>query len=144
MEKEPKLEDVLYYLIDKTNKVARRHSQEHFVKAGFDITIDQWVMMKKIADQEHITQVELAEALFKDTASITRTLSLLLKKKLVRKQVATDKRAHELVLTEAGQRFIEKALPLVRELRKEGIKGMTSSEIKALRSGLLKMIENLS
>jgi DNA-binding MarR family transcriptional regulator len=144
MEKDPKLEDVLYYLIDKTNKVARRHSQERFVEAGFDITIDQWVMMKKISDQEHITQVQLAEALFKDTASITRTLSLLLKKKLVQKKAGVDKRAHELALTDAGQRFIDKALPLVKDLRKEGIKGMTPSEIKALRSGLSKMIENLS
>jgi DNA-binding MarR family transcriptional regulator len=68
----------------------------------------------------------------------------LLKKKLVQKKAGVDKRAHELALTDAGQRFIDKALPLVKDLRKEGIKGMTPSEIKALRSGLSKMIENLS
>jgi DNA-binding MarR family transcriptional regulator len=144
MRKDLKLEDVLYYLIDKANKVARQHSQEKLIEAGYDITIDQWVLMKKINDSERITQVALAEALFKDTASIARTLRLLLDKKLVRRESDEDKRANQLTLTDSGQKLIEKALPLVKGLRKKGVEGMSESEIEGVRKGLLKIIQNLS
>jgi DNA-binding MarR family transcriptional regulator len=144
MTKDLKLEDILYFLIDKTNKVARQYSQEKLTEAGHDVTIDQWVLMKKINDSERITQIELAQALFKDAASIARTLQLLLDKKLIKKESNEDKRAYQLSLTDAGRKLIERALPLVKGLRKKGVEGMTVEEIEAVRKGLLKMIQNLS
>ena len=143
MAKDQKLEDVLYYLIEKTNKVIRRYSQERFVKAGLNITVDQWLVMKKIHDSERITQIELANALFKDRASITRILDLLLEKKLVRKEEAADKRAYELRLTAAGEKFLEQAFAIVKGSRAKGTGSLSESEIQQLRSGLQKIIKNL-
>lgn len=144
MAKEERLENILYYLVEKTNKVVRRYSQEKFYQAGLNITIDQWLVMKKINDSQQISQVELAEALFKDTASITRILSLLIKKKLVKKDVAEDKRAYHLSLTPGGKDFIDKAIKVVNDLRKQGIKGMSDSEVNNLKKSLQKMIDNMS
>jgi DNA-binding MarR family transcriptional regulator len=144
MEKDEKLESVLYYLIEKANKVVRRYSQEDFNNAAIDLTIDQWLMVKKIGDNERISQVELAVALFKDTASITRTLDILLKKKLVRKETADDRRAFELILTDAGTKLVNKALVRVRAIRKQGVNGMTEKEIDQFRTSLQKVITNLS
>ena len=143
MAKDQKLEDVLYYLIEKTNKVIRRYSQERYVKAGLNITVDQWLVMKKIHDSERITQIELANALFKDRASITRILDLLLEKKLVRKDEAADKRAYELRLTAGGEKFLEQAFAIVKGSRAKGTETLTESEIQQLRTGLQKIIKNL-
>jgi MarR family transcriptional regulator for hemolysin len=144
MEKDEKLESVLFYLIEKANKVVRRYSQEDFVQAGIPITVDQWLVMKKINDVESINQIELANALFKDKASITRILDLLLKKRLVTKEAGTDKRASVLKLTSQGKTFISQILPRVKSHRKKAIAGMKESELKILREGLQKIISNMS
>lgn len=143
MAKDQKLEDVLYYLLEKTNKVIRRYSQVRFSEAGIEITVDQWLVLKKISDLERITQIELANAIFKDRASITRILDLLLEKKLVRKEAGSDRRAYELILTAAGEKFMGQALMIVRSVRKKGIESMTEKEQEQLRTSLQKIINNL-
>lgn len=143
MAKDQKLEDVLYYLIEKTNKVVRRYSQVRFAEAGIEITVDQWLVLKKIGDSERITQIELANAIFKDRASITRILDLLLAKKLVRKEAGADKRSYQLTLTAEGKRFTDQALAIVKSVRKKGIETMSDREQEQLRSSLLKIINNL-
>lgn len=143
MAKDQKLEDILYYLIEKTNKVVRRHSQIRFAEAGLSITVDQWLVLKKIGDSERITQIELANAIFKDRASITRILDLLLEKKLVKKDPGADKRVYELSLTTAGIKFCEEALMIVKRVRKKGIEEISEKELETLRKGLEKIIKNL-
>jgi DNA-binding MarR family transcriptional regulator len=143
MAKDPKLEDVLYYLIEKTNKVIRRYSQVRFSEAGIEVTVDQWLVLKKISDSERITQIELANAIFKDRASITRILDLLLEKRLVKKEEGADKRAYELALTPNGQKFMEQAMVIVKNVRKKGMEMMSEKEQEQLRNSLQKIINSL-
>jgi MarR family transcriptional regulator, transcriptional regulator for hemolysin len=139
-----KLEDVLYYLIDKTNKVARRYSQEAFVKAGYDITVDQWLVLKKIWDSEQINQAELAAALFKDTASITRILQILVRKKLIKKDLKEGDRRHFLLsLTSKGEQFYKQVLVLVKTMRMQGVSDFSDSEKEHIKRLLTRMIKNL-
>jgi MarR family transcriptional regulator, transcriptional regulator for hemolysin len=139
-----KLEDVLYYLIDKTNKVTRRYSQDTFVKAGYDITVDQWLVLKKIWDSEQINQAELAAALFKDTASITRILQILVRKKLVKKDFKEGDRRHFLLsLTTKGEQFYKQVLGLVKAMRMQGVSDFSDTEKEQIKRLLTKMIKNL-
>lgn len=143
MTRDQKLEDILYYLIEKANKVVRRYSQVRFIEAGLEITVDQWLVLKKISDSERITQIVLAHAIFKDRASITRILDLLLDKKLVKKESGLDKRSYELTLTAAGQKFVDQALIIVKNVRKKGIESMSEKEQLQLKVSLQKIINNL-
>lgn len=144
MTQDDKLEDVLYYLIDKTKKVARRYSQEAFSKAGHDITVDQWLVLKKIWDTKHINQAELAAALFKDTASITRILQILMRKKLIKKEYKeTDRRHFLLSLTTKGEQFFKQLLPGVKTMRLQGVNDFTDIEKENIKKLLMKMIANL-
>ena len=142
MGKGEKLEETLYYLIEKTNKVARRYSQLRFSANNIDLTVDQWLVLKKISDSKTLTQIELATALFKDRASITRILDLLLNKKLVRKDQGVDKRVYHLSLTPSGENLRERALRIVKDARKKGVEGLSDKEQLTLRSTLQQMIEN--
>jgi MarR family transcriptional regulator, transcriptional regulator for hemolysin len=139
-----KLEDVLYYLIDKTNKVARRYSQEIFIQKGYDITVDQWLVLKKIWDTEQINQAELAAALFKDKASITRILQILVRKKLIKKEFKAGDRRHWLLsLTPKGALFYKEVLSLVKAMRMKGVHDFTEVEKDQIKRLLLRMIANL-
>lgn len=143
MEKDQKLDAVLFFIIEKVHKTARRHSQEEFYKAGYDVTLDQWLVLKKIYDADKINQVELAEALFKDKASITRILDLLLKKKLVKKTEDIDKRAFNLSLTAAGLQFYTDLLVIVNRLRKQYTDSISVAEQTELKRLLTKMLDNI-
>lgn len=143
MEKDQKLDAVLFFIIEKVHKAARRHSQEEFYKAGYDITLDQWLVLKKIHDVDKINQVELAEALFKDKASITRILSLLLKKKLIKKTEDSDKRAFNLSLTPSGSQFYADLLIIVNKLRKQYTESISAAEQAELKRLLTKIIDNI-
>jgi DNA-binding MarR family transcriptional regulator len=142
--KDEKLEGILYYLLEKVNKVSRRYSQKVFDEKGWDITKDQWLVLKKIADTDRISQVELARDLFKDTAAITRIINLMVDKKLVKREFRPDdKRQVELLLTSKGQKMYEVMLPTVVEIRKKGVEGLNTKEAEQLKSLLNRMIQNL-
>lgn len=143
MEKDQKLDAVLFFIIEKVHKAARRHSQEAFYKAGYDVTLDQWLVLKKIYDADKINQIELAEALFKDRASITRILSLLLKKKLIKKTEDTDKRAFNLSLTPTGNQFYADLLIIVNKLRRQYTESVSGAEQAELRRLLTKILDNI-
>jgi len=139
-----KLEGILYYLLEKVNKVSRRYAQKVFDEQGWDITKDQWLVLKKIADNNRISQVELARALFKDTAAINRIINLMVDKKLVKRESRPDdKRQVELLLTSKGQKMFEAMLPTVVEIRKKGVEGLSTKEAEQLKALLNKMIQNL-
>ena len=142
--KDEKLEGILYYLIEKVNKVSRRYAQRVFDEQGWDITKDQWLVLKKIADNNRISQVELAKTLFKDTAAINRIINLMVDKKLVKRESRPDdKRQVELLLTSKGQKMFETMLPKVEEIRKKGVEGFSTKEAEQLKLSLSKMIQNL-
>lgn len=142
--KDEKLEGILYYLIEKVNKVSRRYAQRVFDEQGWDITKDQWLVLKKIADNNRISQVELAKTLFKDTAAINRIINLMVDKKLVKRESRPDdKRQVELLLTSKGQKMFETMLPMVEEIRKKGVEGFSTKEAEQLKLSLSKMIQNL-
>lgn len=142
--KDEKIEGILYYLIEKVNKVSRRYAQQIFDGQGWDITKDQWLVLKKIADNQRISQVELARTLFKDTAAINRIINLMVDKKLVRREYRPDdKRQVELLLTSKGQKMFEAMLPTVVEIRKKGTEGLSTKEVEQLKMSLSKMIQNL-
>ena len=76
-----------------------RAAQAHF--AQFGVTADQYVLLSLLAEQDGITQKELAERMCSDGNTITAMVRLLETKKLVRRRRCdADGRArHELVVT---------------------------------------------
>ena len=110
-----------FFKIDTTIKKIRSALQKQFNEAGFDLTVDQWVLIDHIARNEGISQNGLAELTAKDAPTITRILDLLTKKKLAEKQLSqADRRRFDVFLTPAGLAKFKQVLPVVVELRRRG------------------------
>ncbi len=140
------LEEVLFYQIDRTIKLARAYTVKAFVDAGYDLTVDQWLILKKLSDQDGaMTQTELANSLTKDNASITRTIDLMSKKGLLeRRRKDADRRAYELVLSAKGIQTLETLLPLVKQIREQALQQVSEEELSNLRATLIQVQENLT
>ena len=59
-----KLNDVIFYHLDKAIKTYRQFAQHQLTKSGFSLTIDQWLVLKKLHEQPNIKQHEIAETVF--------------------------------------------------------------------------------
>ena len=70
---------VIFYNIEKAIKSYRRLAQKELKKHGLNITVDQWLTLSALNDNPDIAQKDLAEMIFKDNASVTRIILLLVK-----------------------------------------------------------------
>ncbi len=139
-----KLETILLFVIDQTNKIARQYSQREFDLLGIDINVEQWVLLKEIEEKETLSQNELAKNTSRDPASITRTLDILQKKGLIiREPVLDNRRQYNVKLTKEGSYFVLQNMPLINELRNRSIKGFSKSEVDQLIIMLQKVQTNL-
>ncbi len=134
---------VLFYTLEKSIKVYRKYAQTLIANAGFDITIDQWLVLKSLQENSHLSQNEIADLVFKDMASITRIIELLVKKELVERHINnSDRRKFELKITKNGKKMIELISPIVKNNRKQALKGITKLEQNNLTSRLEILINN--
>ena len=140
------LEDVYVYLMERAIRQLKRRFQVLLKELDpeLKITSDQWVILKRISEREAITQRDLAGITFKDPASVTRTIDLLEKKKWVsRGAVPGDRRAYQLALTKAGQGIVEKITPLAKQVREEGLSGISDRQFSGLKKTLNRIYENV-
>ena len=72
-----KLDNIVFYAMDKAIRSYRQFAQKRLKDAGFTITIDQWLVIKAILENPSIPQNEIGDLVFKDNASVTRIMSHL-------------------------------------------------------------------
>lgn len=126
-----KLNEVFFYQLEKSIKSYRRYAQTRFKDNGIDITIDQWLVLNALSENEEITQSDLAEIVFKDKASMTRLIELLVLKKYVQRTAHdTSRRRFKLTITPKGHELIRQILPLVKENRKQALKQINFQELQ--------------
>jgi DNA-binding MarR family transcriptional regulator len=146
MKKEAQLtqiESTVFYAIEKAIKVYRQYAQKNIKKEGIDITIDQWLILKTIHDHPDLTQREIADLVFKDYASITRIVEILVRQSyLTRSFHHEDRRRFTLELTNEGIKIYKKLIPIVAHNRRTAIKDIDLEEIESLHRSLNKIINN--
>ena len=138
-----KLDSVLFYYIEKAIKTYRQFAQRELKQAGLTITVDQWLTLNYLNENPQITQKELAEAVFKDTASITRIIDLLVTAKYIKRNVnKEDKRKSNLSITNLGLEIIEKASPIVNSYRNQALKGIGIAKEDHVKTVMKTIIKN--
>lgn len=139
----PLLKNVFFHTLEKSIKTYRQMAQNEFNKAGYDITIDQSLVLKALLDYPNNSQQEIAEIVFKDNASLTRIIDLLIKKKfLVRKLHAQDRRRFALSLTNEGLDLLKKLDPIAKKNRVKALKNITERQKEELTVLLNTIINN--
>ncbi len=139
-----KLDKIIFYSIEKAIKTYRQFAQKNIKNAGFNITIDQWLVLKTIQDNANMSQQQLALKVFKDFASITRIIELLVKNGyLIRDFHKEDRRRFELTLSQEGRNVIKLLEPIINNNRTAALTGLSQHDIELLNSILSKIISNV-
>ena len=145
LEDKQRLEEVIYFLIDMTTRTMRKHTHQVMKEAGLDLTIDQFIVLKILEEKKALTQIEMAQALVKDNASITRIIELLVTKKLLSRQInEADRRMFKLELTEKGIEYLRHAKPIVFGIRRKGIENVSDHDLEITKQTLRKITDSFS
>jgi DNA-binding MarR family transcriptional regulator len=138
-----KLDGIIFYTMDKAIRTYRQYAQKQLKKAGFSITIDQWLIIKGILENPGMSQQELAKIVFKDNASVTRMIELLVKGEyLKRTSHSTDRRRENLVVTAAGKKVIADVRKIVLKNRAKALDGIDQKRVEAMKDVLQSIIDN--
>lgn len=107
------------------------------------ITIDQWLVLKCLKENPKSSQIELAEMVFKDNASITRILDLLVKAGFINREInPKDRRKTILKITPSGQKILDDVYKIVLKNRAKALENISPQEIEIVSAVLKKISAN--
>lgn len=137
------LKDITFYTIDKAIRTYRMYAQKKLRENGFKITIDQWLIIKAILENPGIPQQEIAEKVFKDNASVTRIIELLVQANYLQREInENDRRKFNLIVTDEGKLIIQSVQQMVLQNRKTALEGISANDLEIMNRSLKKIIEN--
>ena len=127
-----------------------RYTYRAFVKALADelgphqVTTAQWSALRVLWRHEGLSQVELAQRMMVERASLTPVLAAMAARGLItRTRNSEDRRKVNIFLTAAGRRLKTKILPLVGRINSRATRGLSDTEIRQLHALLARIMANL-
>lgn len=132
------------FLLDRTARKVKQYAQQQFKSGDFDVTVDQWLVMKNLSENGPSSQTELAGLVFKDHPTLTRIIDLLSKKGYVeRVPHPQDRRSFQLHLTEAGVSKVTALRPQILEIREKAWENLNQSDFDEFKRILNTIYQNL-
>lgn len=133
------------FILDQTAKKVKQFAQSSFTEKGFDITVDQWAVLKALYETEQLSQKDLARRCGKDQPTLTRIVDILLKKGLAERIIdETDRRSLYLHLTEEGKLKVASLSPIVAEIRMKAWEKLTEKDFEDFTRILNTIYNNLN
>jgi len=132
------------YLLDRTARKVKQYAQRRFNAENYDITVDQWIIIKHLKQNNDLNQSQLAEITGKDHPTLTRIIDLLCKKGLTERRVRpTDRRCFTVHLTEQGEQRVLNWSPRMAEIRMKAWENLNEDDYKNLKRILETIYSNL-
>lgn len=132
----------IFYSIEEAIKAYRKLSLRKIETVIPDITVDQALVLQLI-NEEKLTQTEIADLIFKDYASMSRIIALMIKKDFLLKETdKNDGRVSILKITKKGESALKQLVPIIDQNRKTALEGLTNEELENLKKMLNKITQN--
>ena len=138
------LNDIIFYTLEKSINSYRQYAQKQLIMNNFDITIDQWLILKSIKENSGLTQQQIGINVFKDYASVTRIIELLVKKNYLQRVTHTDKRRFILRMTDEAEDLMRSIQKVINANRRKALDGIDEDKLISLKETLNKIIDNCS
>ena len=131
-------------LIGQVHRLSTKRFVQNSHNSGLDISMDQWIVLGPIWENDGVSHKEISEYCLKDKTSVTKIIDTLEKKNLVvRVSDQLDHRVKRVVLSNMGKKLFLQAIPIMELTRDQLREGITEQDIESLRSVLTKIYNNL-
>ncbi len=134
----------LYYQIELTARKIRHYGQSILNDHNLNLTIEQWLVLKTVLENEGINQIKIGEILIKDKPTISRMVKHLFNSGYIEKRNdKVDMRQFSIYLTKKGKKLLDELLPIIEDIRLQGLQNLSKNEQKSLNDILIKIQKNL-
>ena len=131
--------------IEITAKLLKQKFQRFLKDNRAGITVDQWVMIKILHDENDLVQQMLAKRSHKDAPTTTRIVDLLEVKGLVERKIsAVDRRKFIIHLTKNGAEKYAQIISYYKNFRDLAYNGISDSDYIYLQKILNRIQYNLT
>jgi len=118
--------------------------KQKFARLHVDLTPKQFIVLKHLMEEDGCEQKHLAMITERDKTSLTRLISTLEKKGLVRRKIsAKDKRVNHLFITKSGKNTFLSTLPIVTQSIQEIQSGIDQEELDRAIDTIMKVRNNI-
>lgn len=135
--------ETVFHSIERAIKEYRKFSQKNISNKIVDLTIDQGMVLLFLDKHSELTQKEIAALIFKDNASMTRMINLMVNKKYLKRSMnKVDRRRFTIELTTKGKEVLETLPPIILSNREKSLEGISKEEMIQLETILKKIAAN--
>jgi len=132
------------FLLDRTARRVKQYAQQKFKQNEFDVTVDQWLILKNLSENDSLSQTELAQLVFKDHPTLTRIIDILCKKGYVQRLPhPMDRRSFQLLLTDTGTSKVGELKPQISAIRQKAWKNLGENDFNEFKRILDTIYQNL-
>ncbi|OIQ30430.1 MAG: MarR family transcriptional regulator [Bacteroidetes bacterium MedPE-SWsnd-G2] len=129
--------------LGRTVKLIEFYLQEQFKSHGLSLTKEQMIVLKKLHDQDGISQNNLAFLTLRDKSSLTRLLGKMENKGYIkRQQCDTDKRVNHVFITDIGREVFNQSRPAIKNTLDTLEHNITEEEKQQIIKTLKKIQQN--
>lgn len=138
-------EDSLAMLLDRANRSIANNLQRIFAAGGYDITVEQWMILLLLWMNNGLSQQQIAQGTGKDKGTISPQIDALEQKSLlVRVPDPTDKRRNLIYLTQAGKQLENELVPLGIQNMQQAQTGIAPEDMQTCKRVLRTLSGNLT
>lgn len=138
-------EDLPGFIINQAAKLITDLLHENFKLANQEVTPEQWIILDELWRHEGLTQLEIAQATFRQQTSTSRILDNLVKRDLVyRSQNPLDKRSNLIYLTNRGKGLQESLIKTVKQTMVDAVSEIDEDDLNNCLQVLNKISATIS
>jgi DNA-binding MarR family transcriptional regulator len=140
--KHPRLDESLGYLVRKTHHAIVAQLDSRLAEYG--ISPSTWAFLRRLWDEDGLTQKELADALGLTPPTAVSAIDNLERRGLVERRLnGTDRRKRHIYLTAEARRMVAELRPLAIEVNNIALADLSAAEAKQLMRLLHKVSDSL-
>ncbi|MGD8781150.1 MAG: MarR family transcriptional regulator [Ignavibacteria bacterium] len=144
IEKVPDKKDHIGFLIVRARNMLVKHLHRNFTNKGYDLTHEQFSILRSLFRNDAQSQQQLANNTFRDKVSVTKIIDSLEKRKLVvRKHDSQDRRINKIVLTDDAKEIFPDLDKIDLGTIANATEGIPQNQIKDFKSVLNSIHQNL-
>ena len=125
----------LIYTICMTSITIKDGLRKEFLKNGYDITIDNFAILTRLWQQDHLSQQKLCELTCKNKSNLTRILDTMEKKDMIKRiSNPADRRSFAISLTDYSHSLKEDATKIAAEYSDRIFNKITKTDIENIHT----------
>ena len=132
------------FLLERTTRIVKLCFTKAFAQLEVDITPEQWVVLDTLVQEGAMSQVDIAQIIYKNTPTVSRLIDQLERKGFLNRVPSDeDRRATIISITTEGKKLVDQCLPEVKRLRELTWEGLNDKEYQQFTRIIDQVFKNM-